>query len=100
MPSSNPDVYAILEAAAQIARERGATRDQGDTRSMARTVAAFNAVTGHEFTETDGWVFLLILKLGRAHGGNFHADDWLDQPGYAALAAESAIKASRNPEEG
>ena len=91
-PKATPTVYEILDLAGVIAKERGESRDSGGQRSMAHTVEAFNAITGHDFSETDGWVFLLVLKLGRAHVGGYHQDDWLDMPGYAALAAESALK--------
>lgn len=84
----------LLHEALETLKDRGATRDAGDgERAMHRIVATFNALTGRALSETDGWVFMLCLKLGRAHEGGFHRDDWVDLIGYAALASESAIRA-------
>jgi hypothetical protein len=88
----------LLREAEAIMEDRAAARDQGEERSMARTVRAFNAITGQNLSETNGWLFMLVLKLGRAHGGGFHADDWKDLPGYAALAGECAIRENQENE--
>jgi hypothetical protein len=80
---------ALLEKAAATMRERSAERDTEKERAMARTVALFNAafpVLG--ITEYQGWMFMLFLKMARAHGGNFREDDYLDMAAYAALAGE------------
>ena len=74
---------------------RAALRDcpEGE-RSMAATVTAFNALYGHKLTETEGWQFLVLLKMARGSQGGYHSDDYSDQTGYSALAGESAFRAS------
>jgi hypothetical protein len=79
----------ILRTAADTIEARGRLRDSGKERSMARTVATFNALTGHALTETQGWTFMLLLKLAREQSGH-DPDNWIDATAYAALAAESA----------
>ena len=59
---------------------------------MARAVTAYNALTGAQLSETDGWVFMCVLKLSRAAAGRPHLDDYTDLAGYAALAAEGVAK--------
>lgn len=88
-----PTAEQLVQDALDIMKERGATRDkpQGE-RAMAATVAAFNAVTGRNLTETEGWKFMMCLKLGRAAQGKFHADDYHDLIGYSALTAECAFR--------
>ena len=81
----------ILRNAAQAIDDRAALRDcPAGERSMARCVAAFNALTGHTLSETDGWHFMSILKLARATAGGHHLDDHTDHAAYAALAGEAA----------
>lgn len=81
----------ILRAAAEAIDARAALRDcpQGE-RSMGRCVAAFNAITGHQLTEVEGWHFMELLKLARATAGGHHLDDHTDRAAYAALAGEAA----------
>lgn len=83
----------LLKAAADTILERGAQRDlpEGE-RSMARAVQAFNALTGQKLSETDGWLFMTILKISRHQGGSFHRDDLQDGIAYLALALESELK--------
>lgn len=61
---------------------------------MAATVAAFNALYGHKLSETEGWQFLVLLKMARGRQGDYHSDDYSDQTGYSALAGESAYRAA------
>lgn len=86
------DAPAILERAAAHIRDRAEHRDQLDgERSMGRTVAAFNALTGHELSERDGWMFMLVLKQARATNTPFGlADDYEDMTAYSALMGECA----------
>lgn len=57
----------ILAKARQHMEDRAAARDQAaGERSMARTVAAFNALTGRDLSERDGWLFMAVLKAARA----------------------------------
>lgn len=86
--ASAPD---LLDAAAGHIRARASTYDkpQGE-RSMERTVQAFNAITGHDVSESQGWLFMELLKAVRDYtteGG--HADSQEDRIAYAALAAEA-----------
>jgi len=85
----NQSADALLLAAAEAIRQRAALRDlpEGE-RSMARAIAAYNALTGGTLSELDGWLFMCILKLSRATAGEAHIDDYTDLAGYAALAAE------------
>lgn len=90
---------ALLRQAADVIDQRGIERDtagagQQQERSMAATVAAFNAIEGTQLSERQGWAFMQILKLVRAastaRNGRFNQDDYLDGAAYAALGAESA----------
>jgi len=86
------DAAEILTRAAGHMRDRAASRDQpAGERSMARTVAAFNALTGHTLSERDGWVFMIALKAARACSTPAGLpDDYEDGAAYFALAGESA----------
>lgn len=81
----------ILKKAAQHIEDRAAARDQPEgERSMLRTVTAFNALTGHQLTERDGWLFMATLKAARAcNTPTGIADDYEDGASYFALAGES-----------
>lgn len=86
--------HYLEQADAELA-DRAASRDAGDgERSMARAVAAFNTLYGHELTETEGWQFMSILKKSRGAEGAYREDDYVDDVAYAALAAESAWEES------
>ena len=81
----------ILEAAAGHILSRAQLRDQPQgERSMARTVTAFNAITGQTLTERDGWLFMAVLKAARATAGGHNPDDYEDGAAYFALAGECA----------
>ena len=81
----------LLAAAAGHMRDRATAYDQpSGERSMGRTVAAFNEVTGQTLTESEGWLFMEVLKAVRdftTKGG--HADSQEDRIAYAALGAEA-----------
>ncbi len=81
----------ILEAAAGHILSRAQSRDlpEGE-RSMARAVTAFNALTGLQLGERDGWIFMAVLKMARATAGSLNRDDYEDGAAYMALAGESA----------
>lgn len=89
----------ILKKAAQHIEDRAATRDQvqaGGERSMSRTVAAFNALTGHALSEREGWLFMLVLKVARAtNTPTGIPDDYEDAAAYAGLAGEAAARIMR-----
>ncbi len=93
-PMSAP---GILRLAAEQIDDRSDQRDRADgERSMARTVATFNALTGHRLSEVDGWQFMQCLKLSRARAGRFVLDDYVDNAAYAALAGEAAARESND----
>jgi len=84
----------FLEDAVAVMVERGKTYDnpQGE-RSMEKTVTAFNAITGKQLNEADGWLLMLLLKQVRQHQKNgFHLDSAQDSVAYAALLAEAESK--------
>lgn len=80
----------ILTEAAETIGNRAAERDTPQERSMRRTVEAFNALTGHELTEVQGWLFMAVLKAARASAGAHRRDDYVDGSAYFALAGECA----------
>lgn len=84
----------LLEKAASHMRDRAATYDSPEgERSMAKTVAAFNAITGRDLTETEGWLLLQVLKDVRLfQRPGYHADSAEDGIAYSALKAESKSK--------
>lgn len=89
----------LLIQAAETIEQRGQERDSGEggERSMAATVAAFNAIEGASLTERQGWAFMQTLKLVRAastaRNGRYNPDDYIDGAAYSALGAECASKA-------
>lgn len=85
----------ILNNAAELIDQRGKERDKDDgERSMARCVKSFNEMTGNNLTETQGWQFMMFLKMARMEGGAFKFDDYEDNVSYSGLMAESAVKES------
>lgn len=85
----------FLEAGLQHMRERAKTYDKdGDfdsgERSMAKTIAMFNAMTGRDLSETEGWLLMCCLKMVRSTQGEFKADNFEDLAAYAGLAGEAA----------
>jgi hypothetical protein len=93
---SAPD---LLCDAASLIEQRGADRDLPQERSMRRAVSAFNALTGRDLSETQGWLFMVVLKLSRALGGRFNQDDLLDCAAYVALALENELRATESHSE-
>lgn len=81
----------MLQAAARHMTERAAIYDAPDgERSMARSVIAFNAITGHHLSEAEGWLLLQLLKDVRQWQTLlYHADSAEDCVAYAALKAEA-----------
>lgn len=81
----------LLEQAAKVMRERAKQYDQeGGERSLPSVVEAFNAITGHNITESDAALFMVILKLVRGRNGA-HVDSAIDGVAYMALYGEAAI---------
>lgn len=88
-PSAAPD---LLRAAGQTLEQRGTDYDQPQgERSMAACVRIYNAVTGQQMTERQGWMFMVALKLARSMKGAPKADTYIDMAAYAALLGECHI---------
>lgn len=86
-----PSAYSIIWQAKKEMVEREEAYDApGGERSMAKTVAAFNAIHGLGMTEVQGWQFMELLKIVRSSQGKFKADNFVDGAAYAALAGEAA----------
>lgn len=81
----------FLSKASSLLTERGKTYDslEGE-RSMQQTIDAYNAITGNELCESDGWLIMLLLKQTRQWKvEKFHRDSAEDSVTYAALLGES-----------
>ena len=78
----------FLEEAVTTMKKRALQRDTENERSMAKTVAIFNAWTGGSMTEADGWRFMICLKQAREIQGSFLRDDYVDLSAYAGLLGE------------
>ena len=87
----------VLEKAAQHMRDRAATYDKPEgERSMAQTVAAFNAITGKSLSVAEGWLLMAVLKQVRVfqNPAKPHQDSLEDGVAYAALLAEEMLSAA------
>lgn len=88
----------ILAQAAHEMAARGKQSVNGTKeRSIADTVTAFNAITGHSLSETDGWMFLVVMKAVRTTHRVGSMDSFVDGSAYFALAGESASKPFNEP---
>lgn len=88
---------SMLTAALGHMEDRAKTYDApGGERSMGKTVAAFNVITGHTLTEEAGWLFMEILKQVRSQQGDYRADSYEDLVAYAALRGECAARERGN----
>lgn len=89
-----PAAHQFLDSAAKHLKDRASQRDCPDgEKSMARTVASFNAMYGTTITTEQGWMFMVFLKASRAKNGKYVQDDYEDGAAYFALAGECAAKA-------
>ena len=81
----------FLILAGNTMQDRGVEYDKpAGERSMAATITAFNAITGRDLTESEGWEFMLLLKQVRQfQRPGYHHDSALDTVAYSALLAES-----------
>jgi hypothetical protein len=84
----------LLHKAADLMEARGKEYDKPEgERSMGKTVDAFNAITGHNLTEAEGWLMMELLKNVRMwQRPGYHADSAEDCIAYAALKAEAKAK--------
>lgn len=85
---------SILQSGAKAIQARASVRDLDKERSMKKAVLAFNALFGKDLTETQGWQFMVCLKMSRSSQGEFHIDDYEDQASYSALAGECELNVS------
>ena len=93
--------HQILEAGLGHMKDRSATYDKpAGERSMGATVDAFRAITGHDLTEEQGWLFMGLLKMVRSQQGGFRADNYEDLAAYAGLQGEAAWAERTNQEFG
>lgn len=83
----------LLNKAAAIMEERGRQYDKPEgERSMGRAVQAFNAITGRDLSESEGWLLLQLLKDVRDRQRPApHQDSLDDCIAYAALKAEARM---------
>lgn len=95
-PTKKRTADSFLIAARKHMFDRAGTYDKpGDEetegeRSMSQTVAAFNAITGQNITEAEGWLLLQVLKDVRQWATiPFHVDSAEDCVAFAALKAEA-----------
>ena len=80
-----------LRRAADLLDERAKQYDQeGGERSIPKVVTAFNAITGSNMTNVQGWLFMHLVKKVRLHTtpGKFHEDSGEDSTAYDALENE------------
>lgn len=90
--------HDILAAAQKHMQDRAATYDKPEgERSMGATVAAFKAVTGHQLTEEQGWLFMALLKAVRSQQGDYREDSYEDGTAYFSLAGEAAARDRNKP---
>ena len=84
----------ILNKAAQHMMNRAVEYDspRGE-RSMEKTVQVFNTITRHSIKESDGWLFMQILKDVRQWSNEkYHEDSGEDSIAYSALKCEALVK--------
>lgn len=82
--------HSFLQESVDVMVARATLRDSGSSgeRSMAKIVTTFNALTGHTLTESDGWKFMVLLKLVRAGQGFYDRDSFVDAAAYCGLLGE------------
>ena len=85
----------LLMAAEATLQQRGNDYDQPQgERSMAHCVRVYNAITGQQMSEREGWLFMMALKLARAQKGAPKADTYIDMSAYGALLGECELQAT------
>ena len=80
----------ILNSSSKHLKDRATTYDKDGERSIPATVSAFNAITGHELTAEQGWLFMLLVKAVRSQQGDFKLDNYEDGAAYFALMGEQS----------
>lgn len=86
-----PKAAELLGRAARHMHDRASTYDAPEgERSMGKCVSAFNAVTGRDLRESEGWLMLALLKATRSEARSEpHQDSLEDLIAYSALYAEA-----------
>jgi hypothetical protein len=86
-----PSAASFLTTAGQTMTQRGQQYDSPEgERSMGKAIAAYNAITGRDLKESDGWLIMVKLKEVRQwQRPDFHEDSAIDSVAYSALLAES-----------
>lgn len=98
-PASGVKAEDILGEALTVLRQRASERDVKEERSINMTVKLFNTYTGLSLTPSQGWVFMICMKLARSiPAKGKKRDDWVDLAAYAALAGESFLETTQNKE--
>lgn len=77
----------FIDLAKQILKDRAKERDVSKERSMAKIIGCFNTLTGWNLSVSDGWLFMVCLKLARS-STKFNEDDVIDGINYMALYGE------------
>ncbi len=94
--NDNEGVTAVdlLKIAGDHMSDRAATYDTEEgERSVGKTVAAFNTITGHNLKESEGWLLLQVLKDVRQWSNDdYHPDSAEDSVAYCALKGEALSK--------
>lgn len=82
----------ILREGLDVLIQRGQEyeRLEGE-RSMEDVVNAFNVVYKKGLTVTEGWMFMVMLKMVRQHQSPGKRDTYVDGANYFALAGEEAL---------
>lgn len=84
------DKVSIIEAAHNaITKDRAATHGDAE-QSFSKIADYWSAYLGWELTPFDVAQMMVLFKIARAQGNPNHADNFVDQVGYAALAGEIA----------
>lgn len=91
VPPPRRSAVDYLAAAVGHIGDRADTYDApGGERSIPAVVKAFQAITGHDLTDEQGWLFMALVKAVRSQQGKFRADSYEDGAAFFALAGESA----------
>jgi hypothetical protein len=84
---SAPDyLHHAIHTLSQRAREYDSPAGE---KSIGKTVEIFNSLTGTTLSESDGWLFMVCLKLVRSRQGDFKEDTFVDLAAYSALCGEA-----------
>lgn len=94
-PVNKPLAVQLLDKAAGHMMDRAAQYDSPEgERSMTKTVAAFNIITGHTLSEAEGFLLMQILKDVRQWQtpDKPHRDSIEDGVAYSSLKGEALLR--------